>query len=95
MLFLCVFVFIWGFGMTISYLQQRHRDMIMIKPDYKDFSPKKIESQRRQVMDDYKRQVSDQKAQQSALKTQQEAQKRLMEDQKRQLRDLQRMNKNN
>ncbi|MFA6379389.1 MAG: hypothetical protein WCX16_06390 [Candidatus Omnitrophota bacterium] len=91
-LFLCVFIFIWGFGMAVSYVQQMQRNAIDVKPDYGDFSPQKIEDERKQAMDDYKKQLKDYKNQQSSYKSQQDAQKKFMEDQKRQMKDMQRVN---
>jgi len=91
--FLCAFIFIWAFGMAISYVQQMHRNAMDVKPDYGDFSPQKIEAERKQAMDSYKQQIRDYKDQQSSYKSQQDAQKKFMEDQKRQIKDMQRMNK--
>jgi len=92
-LFICSFVFIWGLGMSMSYLQQRHRNIIGIKADYGDFSPQKIDDKRKQAMDDYRQQLKDYKSQQSSQQSQQQQQKQFMEDQKRQIKDMQRMNK--
>ena len=90
--FIGTFLFVWGFGVTVNYLQNLHKRSMSFKTNYGDFSPLEIENQRKKAMEDYKRQLKDYKAQQSGSQSQLQSQKRMMEDQKRQMEDMKRLN---
>lgn len=90
--FFAVFLFIWGLGASIGYLQNMYKKNISAKPNYGDFSPQEIERQRRKTMDDYQQQLKDYQRQQSTATSQEDAQKRFMEDQKRQMENMKRIN---
>ena len=90
--FFGAFLFIWGLGVSINYLQNMYRRNIATKPSYGDFSPQDIENQRKKMVDDQHRQMEYYERQQSAAQSQQESQKRLMESQKRQMENMKRLN---
>jgi flagellar motility protein MotE (MotC chaperone) len=91
--FLGVFFFIWAFGTGVSYLQNMYRRNMSVKPNYGNFSPQEIESQRKKMMDDYRRQLKDYQSQQSSSSSQLQSQKQAMETLKRQTEDMKRINK--
>lgn len=91
--FIGAFLFVWGFGVAVNYLQNMHKRSMSIKTNYGDFSPQEIERQRKKAMDDYNRQLKDYKRQQSSSPSQLQSQKRIMEEQKRQMEDMKRINK--
>ncbi|MDD3375551.1 MAG: hypothetical protein PHY73_07525 [Candidatus Omnitrophica bacterium] len=92
-LFLFVFLFIWGIGATIGYVQKMQTNAFSRKTDYGDFSPSEIEADRKQMMEDSKRQLQQYRDQQAnSPTTSPDAQKRFMEQQKRQMEDMKRQN---
>ncbi|MDP8264230.1 MAG: hypothetical protein P9M12_01965 [Candidatus Aceula lacicola] len=92
-LFAFIFLIIWGLGAAIGYVQKAQARVFSISPEYGDFSPSRIEEDRKKVMEDHKRQLQQYKNTQANSPTNsQEAQKRFMENQKRQMEDLKRQN---
>ncbi len=92
-LFLFVFLLIWGLGAAVHFVQKAQSRAFSVSPDYGDFSPSKIEAERKEMMDNYKRQAQEYRNKQaSSASSSQDAQRRFMEDQKRKMEDMKRQN---